>query len=224
MMTGQSNYGNLLNQQNPSLQQAAQQWLPDHRIPSRLDWPQPQMNIPQQNDLDTNLPSIQRYQPDLNTIQQIHEQQNQQQQLQQQIIKQQRPERPINQIPIKSNPESPIQKQLNKENKINESSRDVSSSESDDDSSDYEEEEFKTTTEAPKKKPKKHRNKIKDKKEMDGKNYDSKDKNSHKVGKVSVHDEKINQIIRNDLEIEFADHDGPAERPGGAVLSLTLGL
>uniref|UniRef100_A0A8D8FP03 Low-density lipoprotein receptor-related protein 11 n=1 Tax=Culex pipiens TaxID=7175 RepID=A0A8D8FP03_CULPI len=31
------------------------------------------------------------------------------------------------------------------------------------------------------------------------------------------------KMLRNDLEIEFADHDGQAERPGGAVLSLTLG-
>ncbi|XP_058815991.1 bromodomain-containing protein 4 isoform X2 [Topomyia yanbarensis] len=31
------------------------------------------------------------------------------------------------------------------------------------------------------------------------------------------------KMLRNDLEIEFADHDGLAERPGGAVLSLTLG-
>ncbi|XP_029720162.2 basic-leucine zipper transcription factor A [Aedes albopictus] len=31
------------------------------------------------------------------------------------------------------------------------------------------------------------------------------------------------KMLRTDLEIEFADHDGQAERPGGAVLSLTLG-
>ncbi|EAT32497.1 AAEL014970-PA, partial [Aedes aegypti] len=31
------------------------------------------------------------------------------------------------------------------------------------------------------------------------------------------------KMLRSDLEIEFADHDGQAERPGGAVLSLTLG-
>ncbi|XP_053692483.1 uncharacterized protein LOC128740929 [Sabethes cyaneus] len=31
------------------------------------------------------------------------------------------------------------------------------------------------------------------------------------------------KMLRNDLEIEFTDHDRLAERPGGAVLSLTLG-
>ncbi|XP_065075728.1 uncharacterized protein LOC135699402 isoform X2 [Ochlerotatus camptorhynchus] len=31
------------------------------------------------------------------------------------------------------------------------------------------------------------------------------------------------KMLRSDMEIEFVDHDGQAERPGGAVLSLTLG-
>ncbi|XP_055640363.1 bromodomain-containing protein 4 [Toxorhynchites rutilus septentrionalis] len=40
-------------------------------------------------------------------------------------------------------------------------------------------------------------------------------------GAPAVHEHL--KLLRNDLEIEFADHDGQAERPGGAVLSLTLG-
>lgn len=31
------------------------------------------------------------------------------------------------------------------------------------------------------------------------------------------------KMIRDDMEMEFIDHDGKSERPGGAVLSLTLG-
>ncbi|XP_058453350.1 uncharacterized protein LOC131431567 [Malaya genurostris] len=51
-----------------------------------------------------------------------------------------------------------------------------------------------------------------------------KDKASEHEG--SEHPAPIHEhlkMLRNDLEIEFADHDGLAERPGGAVLSLTLG-
>ena len=32
------------------------------------------------------------------------------------------------------------------------------------------------------------------------------------------------KLIKTNLDIEFADHDGQADRPGGAVLSLTLGI
>lgn len=32
------------------------------------------------------------------------------------------------------------------------------------------------------------------------------------------------EIIHQNMALEFRDHDGQSERPGGAVLSLTLGL
>lgn len=31
-------------------------------------------------------------------------------------------------------------------------------------------------------------------------------------------------MLKGNLDLEFADHDGAAERPSGAVLSLTLGM
>lgn len=40
---------------------------------------------------------------------------------------------------------------------------------------------------------------------------------------TAVHSEQLRRL-KNDLDMEFADHDGAAERPGGAVLSLTLGI
>uniref|UniRef100_A0A182JW16 MANSC domain-containing protein n=1 Tax=Anopheles christyi TaxID=43041 RepID=A0A182JW16_9DIPT len=50
-------------------------------------------------------------------------------------------------------------------------------------------------------------------------------------GQVNVHHTGSDPIIHEhlkalhkDLEIEFADHDGYADRPGGAMLSLTLGV
>lgn len=51
-----------------------------------------------------------------------------------------------------------------------------------------------------------------------------KDKAAHH--KHDEHDRPVHEQlknIKNGLEIEFMDHDGAAERPGGAVLSLTLG-
>ncbi|XP_055595695.1 transcription factor SPT20 homolog [Uranotaenia lowii] len=48
-----------------------------------------------------------------------------------------------------------------------------------------------------------------------------KDRSGEHAAMPPVHEHL--KMMRNDLEIEFADHDGQAERPGGAVLSLTLG-
>ncbi|XP_058126167.1 trithorax group protein osa [Anopheles ziemanni] len=36
--------------------------------------------------------------------------------------------------------------------------------------------------------------------------------------------EHLKAVLHNDVEIEFPDHDGYADRPGGAMLSLTLGV
>lgn len=77
----------------------------------------------------------------------------------------------------------------------------------------YEDEDETKPTEPPKKKQRKHKNKIKENKKH-VKEATSDDKPMH---------EQL-QMIRKDLDMEFADHDGAAERPGGAVLSLTLGL
>lgn len=38
-----------------------------------------------------------------------------------------------------------------------------------------------------------------------------------------MHSEQLRRL-KTDLDMEFLDHDGAAERPGGAVLSLTLGI
>lgn len=66
------------------------------------------------------------------------------------------------------------------------------------------------TTEAPKKKLKIHKNK------------NSKIQKPEEKHIQPTHEQL--KLISNDLEIEFVDHDGPAEKPGGAVLSLTLGI
>lgn len=85
---------------------------------------------------------------------------------------------------------------------------------SDDKDSDYEDEE--KPTEPPRKKSHKHKkleNKDKSKK---GKGHGGK---SDGDGMQS----EIASRTQSDVSAEFLDHDGAAERPGGAVLSLTLG-
>lgn len=78
-----------------------------------------------------------------------------------------------------------------------------------DDESDRIDDSAKQVTEPPKKKPRtKHRKGD---------------------GKTGVHHDEDHRVkeqmrrIKSDMEMEFMDHDGAAERPGGAVLSLTLG-
>lgn len=88
--------------------------------------------------------------------------------------------------------------------------------------SDYEDEE--KPTEAPKKKTRKH--KKLEKKEKAKKVKDIKENNDEPEPKKEEHDEPAVQqmkLVHSDLELEFLDHDGAADRPGGAVLSLTLG-
>lgn len=75
----------------------------------------------------------------------------------------------------------------------------------------YDEEDESKPTEPPKKKQRKHKNKLRENKKH------GKEANDEKP----MHEQL--QMIRKDLDMEFADHDGAAERPGGAVLSLTLG-
>lgn len=88
-----------------------------------------------------------------------------------------------------------------------------SESKSTEDSSDYiNEEEDETTTEPPKKK-KKHR-KV------------NKTGNQSTDDRISAKDVSAQQLdaIHSGLSAEFMDHDGEADRPGGAVVSLALGL
>lgn len=90
-----------------------------------------------------------------------------------------------------------------------------------------EEQESEAAAEKPEPKKKQHKH------HKHGGEHDHKKKNKSKSAKkdkaahggeehaAPVHEHL--KMLRNDLEIEFADHDGQAERPGGAVLSLTLG-
>lgn len=86
------------------------------------------------------------------------------------------------------------------------------------DDSDYNDEEEETTTEPPPKKKKKHRKVNKTDKVAKS--------NSSNDGDAQTDDTAEHQleIIRNDLQAEFSDHDGKADRPGGAYLSLCFGI
>lgn len=79
--------------------------------------------------------------------------------------------------------------------------------------SDYNnEEEEETTTEPPKKK-KKHRKVNKIGKQTTDEHANSKDSATQQM-----------DAIHSGLQAEFMDHDGEADRPGGAVVSLALGM
>ncbi|XP_068143598.1 ataxin-2 homolog isoform X2 [Drosophila tropicalis] len=103
-----------------------------------------------------------------------------------------------------------------------------------DDDYDYDEEE--KSTEAPKKKQRKHK-KIKTKTSKDPIELAlEQNKEQHQqqqqqqqpllpalpVPVAAVHEQY--KAIHENLALEFRDHDGHSERPGGAVLSLTMGL
>lgn len=88
--------------------------------------------------------------------------------------------------------------------------------------SDYEDDE--KPTEAPKKKSRKH--KKLEKKEKSKKTKEVKDNSDEKQPENAENDDaEVQQmkLIHSDLALEFLDHDGASDRPGGAVLSLTLG-
>lgn len=74
------------------------------------------------------------------------------------------------------------------------------------------EEEEETTTEPPKKK-KKHRKVNKIGKQEPEERADEKDSSAQQL-----------KTINDELQAEFMDHDGAADRPGGAVVSLALGI
>ncbi|KAJ6649718.1 hypothetical protein Bhyg_04957, partial [Pseudolycoriella hygida] len=89
-----------------------------------------------------------------------------------------------------------------------------------DEESEYDEDEktVLVTEPPPKKKQRKH-------KKQDIKTKINKDKT--KKHEEHEHDKPMHEqlkSIKSDLDMEFIDHDGAADRPGGAVLSLTLGI
>ncbi|KAI8043840.1 hypothetical protein M5D96_005178 [Drosophila gunungcola] len=94
---------------------------------------------------------------------------------------------------------------------------------------DYEDYDEETYTEAPKKKQHKHK-KVKAKTAKDpielaleqNKQQQDATRPVLPVPVSPVHEQY--KMIHENLAMEFRDHDGHSERPGGAVLSLTLGL
>ncbi|XP_022222167.2 bromodomain-containing protein 4 [Drosophila obscura] len=96
----------------------------------------------------------------------------------------------------------------------------------DEDYDDYEEEK---STEAPKKKQRKHK-KVKSKTAKDPielaleqtQQLQQQEVPALPVPASPVHEQY--KMIHENLALEFRDHDGHSERPGGAVLSLTFGL
>lgn len=175
------------------------QWSPDARVPQT--WPQQQPQIPM------IVQPIQQQQPLQPMQQDILESQIREQQ--------QRPDWPIRPVvnpqvdmhPI-SNPIKPPKSKVQTDN-----------SQDSEEESEYDEDErtVQVTEPPPKKKQRKH-------KKQDSKTKINKDKAKQKH---DDHDKPMHEqlkMIKSDLDMEFIDHDGPADRPGGAVLSLTLGI
>ncbi|XP_033248949.1 low-density lipoprotein receptor-related protein 11 [Drosophila miranda] len=95
----------------------------------------------------------------------------------------------------------------------------------DEDYDDYEEEK---STEAPKKKQRKHK-KVKSKTPKDPIELalEQTQQQQQEVPALPVPASPVHEqykMIHENLALEFRDHDGHSERPGGAVLSLTFGL
>lgn len=85
---------------------------------------------------------------------------------------------------------------------------------SEDDEPDYDEE--VKVTEPPRKKTHKHKNKSKKNKSEEAKSKSEEHQNSPQREHL--------KMIKTELEMELVDHDGAADTPGGAVLSLALGI
>lgn len=199
MITGQDPYRNINANQN--------QWMPtDHR------W-QVQQKMIQPPEYDNAMSMPIRDNQDLSIPQQM---QKQVQRLQQRPDWAVKPLLPV----IPDTPQNIIQtdKLINSQIPL----KVVSSSVSEDssasvDETDYDDDDDIKTTEPPKKKFKKHKSKSK---ELVSSSNPTKPEK--KIVDQPMHEQL--KMINNDLEIEFVDHDGPADRPGGAVLSLTLGI
>ncbi|XP_059618369.1 uncharacterized protein LOC132262904 [Phlebotomus argentipes] len=192
-------------------QQQQQSWLPDHygvkMQGNPMDWPQSPGDQPlvvQQSPAILAPPAPQMPQPPQITSGQVE-------------LQQQRPDWPI--MPLmpmqsaKAHSDENAKKPQRAESKIKTTndSEEISGNEYQDESDD--ELEARTTTAAPRKKNRKHKK--------------PKESAKDKAAKVKEGDKPLHEqlkMIHNDLEMEFVDHDGEAERPGGAVLSLTLGI
>ncbi|XP_037038004.1 uncharacterized protein LOC119075630 [Bradysia coprophila] len=175
------------------------QWSADTRISQT--WPQQQPQVPM-------------------IVQPIQQQQQQLQPMQQDILEsqireqQQRsnwPVRPVVNAPLDNHPVN------NNAVKLPKSKVSADNVQDSDEESEYEEDErtVQVTEPPPKKKPRKHKeNRSKINKDKAKKHDEQHDKPMHEQLKM----------IKSDLDMEFIDHDGAADRPGGAVLSLTLGI
>lgn len=179
------------------------QWPADARLPQT--WPQQQPQIPM-------------------IVQPIQQQPQQLQPLQQDILESQIREQqqksdwsihPVISPQVNNHPvDNPILLPKSKGQSDN--------SQESEDESEYDEDEkaVQVTEPPPKKKQRKH------KKQENKTNKVNKDKAKSKHNNEQDHDKPQHEqlkMIKSDLDMEFIDHDGAADRPGGAVLSLTLG-
>lgn len=181
------------------------QWSPDTRISQT--WPQQQPQIPM------IVQPIQQLQPmQQDTLEsQIREQPQQQQQ----------PNRANWPIRPVVNPSPPVvdSHPINDPVKLTKSKVQTDNSQDSDEESEYEEDDraVQVTEPPPKKKQRKHK---------ESRTKVNKDKTNKKHDEQHDHDKPMHEqlkMIKSDLDMEFIDHDGAADRPGGAVLSLTLG-
>uniref|UniRef100_A0A336MHF2 CSON000530 protein n=1 Tax=Culicoides sonorensis TaxID=179676 RepID=A0A336MHF2_CULSO len=208
-------------QQNP-IQQQPPSWIPDNRNRYNSWPPQQQPQQPPMMPQDMSLNSMQQQpQTQLNkpifgqvpgpvqgnwvNVQQSQGQQ-QQDQIQQVEVPKQEKVPIIAQVPLAN--VVPAQGNGIESNKEIKSS-DVSSDSKDESVSEEEDESENYTTEVPKKQ-RKHK-KLKEKSHV--KHSDS----EHLAQSQYAH-------LKTQLDMEFGDHDGAADRPSGAVLSLTLGV
>lgn len=171
---------------------------------------------------DTRLPQQPQQQQQPQIIVQPIQQQHQLMSMQQDILEsqireqQQRPDWPIRPVVNSQLNNHPILNPI----KLPKSKAQPDNTPDSDEESEYDEDEktVEVTEPPPKKKQRKHKkpeNKTKINKDK-AKKHDEHD-----------HDKPMHEqlkMIKSDLDMEFIDHDGAADRPGGAVLSLTLGI
>lgn len=200
-----SNNGYAVPQSEPYMQNLPDtyripQWSADTRISQT--WPQQQPQIPL-----IVQPPIQQQQQLQPMQQDVLESQIREQQ------QQQRPNWPVRPVaPVDSHP-------VNNPIKLPKSKDAADNGQDSDEESEYDEDERTVQmTEAP---PKKKLRKHKENRSKINKDKAKKHDEQHDHDKP-MHDQL--KMIKSDLDMEFIDHDGAADRPGGAVLSLTLGI
>lgn len=180
-------------------------WSPDQRIPQQT-WPQQQPQIPM------------IVQP-IQQQQQLQLQPVQQDSLESQIRdQQQRPDWPIR--PLLPVVNSQMENHpIVKTNKSQKPKVQTDNSQDSEDESEYDEDDrtVQVTEPPPKKKQRKHK-KLESKTKVNKEKGKKHDEHDHEK---PMHEQL--KMIKSDLDMEFIDHDGAADRPGGAVLSLTLG-